>query len=271
MRAWLKGEEKTYKNEFADYMLKYKPKTAAPRKVRLYLSALERMPDLHRPADLQRAYHDLGDHHIKAFRNFVHFLYDFKEMDVICGYPKERWLDQARAKPVQAAPVRDYTAAEIQAAYAHCPEGLKPFFKFLVYSGGRATQCKYVLDHFDPENLHGSRYDESVSYYDAAGASSGTKNVFVLFMPTAFAEELAGYRLPVSHIDSVYRSLNCGRVTAKSIRKYTANLLADTGADLETVDFVQGRQPRSVVSRHYLDMTKRGTAAYAQIIGTLPV
>ncbi len=271
MQAWLDGGKQTYKNEFADYMIKYKKKTAAPKKAVWYINALSRLPPMSKPADAMKAYADMGDHHIRAYRNFINYLHDMKEMDEVLGYSIDRWLDPVTAKQSQPDVKKDYTDDEVTAAYAHCPDDLKTFFKFLIYSGGRATQCKEVIDTWRPENLHISKYDERVAYYDAAEASSGTKNVYNLFIPATFVEELRAYKLPYSHIDSIYEKLRHETFSAKSTRKYSANLFADEEIDANIIDFIQGRTPKSVVAKNYFNLVKRGTQAYVKILDKFPI
>ncbi len=273
MESWLKGGKKTYKNEFADYMIKYKDKTAAPKKARWYINALASLPPMRNPVDVKRAYPDMKDHHIRAYRNFINFLYDMKEMEMILGYSKERWLEQVKARQpgISKSVAKEFSDGEIIAAYEHCPDDLKTFFKFLIYSGGRATQCIDVIQTFDPNNLHISKYDKRVAYYEAFDKSSGTKDVFNLFIPASFIDELKAYKMPDLHIDTIYRKIKHGKFSSSSSRKYAANLLADNEVHYDIIDFLQGRTPQSVVAKNYISLLKQSTKAYAKILDKFPI
>lgn len=59
------------------------------------------------------------------------------------------------------------------------------------------------------------------------------------------------------------------RVSASTVRKWFSTFLAQRKVSMEVIDFIQGRAPRSVLERHYLNLTVLADEAYAKVVDDL--
>ncbi|MCY0882432.1 MAG: integrase [Acidianus infernus] len=68
-----------------------------------------------------------------------------------------------------------------------------------------------------------------------------------------------------SQIDKAVKKL--GLVPPKYIRKFVATKMAELGISSEIIDFIQGRTPSSILSKHYLNLfalSKENYKKYAE-------
>jgi len=114
----------------------------------------------------------------------------------------------------------------------------------------------HLLRHYDRSNL--KKYD-SVCIYPLS-LFRRTKRTFYAFMPSWVAEKVK--RIEIT--EYLYRN-NQKRhnlVGARHIRKFVAAKMFELGVPAEVVDFIQGRVPRTILARHYLNILPKAVQHY---------
>ena len=144
---------------------------------------------------------------------------------------------------------------------------MKPVYSLLVYSGSRLTHIHRMLENFDERNIV---IEGEVAHCPTSYLSSGTKKTFHLFFPALYIPELRKLCRLKSYC-SVMKEIRCGRVTAKTIRKWHLNLMIKEGITESVADFIQGRASTTVGSAHYLNKVQQATNQYRRLIGKLPI
>jgi len=117
-------------------------------------------------------------------------------------------------------------------------------FKLLIESGARLAEIVKMLREFDPGNLkeHSGFYTYTLSYF------RGSKRSFYIFTITK------PRKLVISgNWVSNWASKN-GKVRPKYVRKWVATRMAYLEIPMEIVDFIQGRVPRTILEKHYLNL-----------------
>jgi intergrase/recombinase len=207
----------------------------------------------------------LKDKEERGLRNLFNFFED-EEQDEICGYGLDKWRRFVKIK--KSGVVEIYVNdQEIKEAYISCPTEMKSIYKLLVYSGNRLTHIHQMLKSFDERNII---KDGDVAHYPTSFLSSGTKSTFHLYFPTSFIPELKRICNLKSYC-SVLKDIQCGRVTAKTIRKWHLNTMIREGITESVADFIQGRASTTVGSAHYLNKVQQATNQYNKIAGKFPI
>ena len=117
-------------------------------------------------------------------------------------------------------------------------------YRLLVESGARLTEVVEVLNDYDP-----SRDVRRGNFYTyVLGRESGTKKSFYVFHTTP----LRKVSMSEDHASKLAREL--GLVRPKHVRKWVATKMASLGIPTEIIDFIQGRTPRTILSKHYLNL-----------------
>ena len=160
------------------------------------------------------------------------------------------------------------TAEELREAYSELTErygeDAEVLLKLLVFTGLRLKHIVEMLNTYDPQKL--VLVNEEVVRYPMMEYGKGTKKAFWAYMPRDFAERLE--RKPITYYQAQPRTTH-GRVSASTIRKWFSNFMAQRKIPMEVIDFIQGRAPRSVLERHYLNLTVLADEAYSCIVDEL--
>ncbi len=204
-----------------------------------------------------------GDKQTRGVRNFLNYLEGI-DIDAPLGHSLRKWRDQIQIRAsgfVEVYPSDE----EIMEAFNACPPEHRTVLKALIYSGNRFSQLYGTLVNLQPEDV---TYAGSVAHIPAAGQSAGTKRSYRLFFPAAFIPELLNVKLLSP--DYTLKSIQHGRVSAKTIRKWHLNFMVEHDVSESLADFMQGRAPVTVGSAHYLNKVKQSVAAYEKVLPFLP-
>ncbi len=234
-----------------------------------YLSALDRFFDkytIKSIKDLRRAIEaeNYNEKIVKGLRNFINFLVDELIIDEGTAALLKRPLKFKRSTPRQVF----ITETELRKAYSILTEKFgeeaEILLKLLVFTGLRLRHLIKMLNNYDPQNL--VVVNEKVARYPMIAYSKGTKKAFWAYMPADFAKELK--RMDITYYMAQTR-INYKRVSSSTIRKWFSNFMAQNKVPMEVIDFIQGRSPRSVLERHYLNMTVLADEAYSGVVDEL--
>lgn len=205
-----------------------------------------------------------GDKQTRGIKNFFNYLEDI-EVENPLGYSLEKWRKNVKIR--KSGVVEIYPSnEEIIEAYNACPQEYKTFFKALVYTGNRFSQLYAALQSFDLQEI---TINGGVAHIPSAALSHGTKRSYRLFFPAAFIPELS--KVSLQSEDYIKRGIMHGRVSAKTIRKWSLNFLVENEVSESIADFMQGRAPVTVGSAHYLNKIKQSVTAYQKVVVLFPI
>ncbi|ACZ35760.1 integrase [Sulfolobus spindle-shaped virus 7] len=170
---------------------------------------------------------------IKAWRNFYRL--------VLNRDPPES-LKIKRTKPDLRVP----TLEEVRKTLSTVKEypNLYLFYRLLLESGSRESEALKVLSEYNSQN---EMQEVGFSIY-ILNWTRGQKKSFYLFHVT----ELKQIKISKAYVDKYVKKLNL--TPPKYIRKFTATKMLELGIPSEVVDFIQGRTPSEVLTKHYLDL-----------------
>ncbi|WP_390532790.1 integrase [Sulfurisphaera ohwakuensis] len=117
-------------------------------------------------------------------------------------------------------------------------------YRLLLESGARLREALKVLATYDPKN---EMREDSYSIY-VLNWSRGQKKSFYLFHIT----ELKTEKVTEGQVTSAVRRLDL--IPPKYVRKFVATKLLELGVPSEVVDFLEGRTPSQILTKHYLDL-----------------
>ena len=129
------------------------------------------------------------------------------------------------------------------------------YFILLLSSGLRVADIVFFLKN-EKEIIH----NDEILVYKVAKITK-TKRAFYVFLTKRFEVDLdilsnLGYEYYIQ------MSKRHRLVKAKYIRKYVATKLFSLGLSSEIVDFIQGRTPTSILTRHYLNLLSLAIREY---------
>ena len=158
---------------------------------------------------------------------------------------EELWksIRTKQSRPDLNIPTDEEVLNTLKAAYEASSE-LYTVYVLLVESGARLAEIVKMLKEFDPGKLkkHNGFYTYTLSYF------RGSKRSFYIFTVTK------PMKLVVSeNWVSNWASKN-KTVSPKYVRKFVATKMASLEIPLEIVNFIQGRVPRSILEKHYLNL-----------------
>jgi len=175
-----------------------------------------------------------NDHSVKAYRLLYRFL----------GREPPEHLKVPRTGVDLRVPSDEEVARSIGRAAGYSQDfGL--IYRLLVESGARLTEVLEVLRGYNPEN----DVRHSGFYTYVLGRERGTKKAFYVFHTTPITSKIS---ISEDHVSKLCRVL--GLVRPKYVRKWVATKMASLGIPAEVIDFIQGRTPRSVLTKHYLNL-----------------
>jgi len=234
-----------------------------------YMNALERFFGRHQIKDIKhlrdaiRA-ENFNEKIVKGLRNFINFLVEEEVIDEGVSTLLKRPLKLKRSTPRQVF----ITTEELREAYreltTHYGKDSEVLLKLLVYTGLRLKHIVKMLNTYDPQKL--VIVNEKVARYPMMEHGKGTKKAFWAYMPLDFAKELK--KSSLTYHQARPRT-KYGRVSSATIRKWFSNFMAQKRIPMEVIDFIQGRAPRSVLERHYLNLTVLADEAYSRVLPEL--
>ena len=105
--------------------------------------------------------------------------------------------------------------------------------------------------------------NDKIARYPLMIVDRGNKKAYWAYMPLWLAKKLTKMKV---NYKSAQDWPQHGRVSAATIRKWFTTFLARHGVSAEVIDFIQGRAPRSVLERHYLNLTVLADEAYSRVV-----
>ena len=131
-------------------------------------------------------------------------------------------------------------------------------FKLLLESGIRLTEAIKVLSEYSPEN---DVCENGICIY-TLNWSRGSKRVFYVF----HISKLERQNITYNYAKKIMHELD---IAPKYIRKFVATQMLSLGIPSEVVDFLEGRTPGNILTKHYLDLltlAKKEYKKYAEWI-----
>lgn len=130
-------------------------------------------------------------------------------------------------------------------------------YRVLIESGGRLKAVMTALNNYDMSK------DKEVNgfYVYELGKMTKSKKTFYIFHTTPLKHVGIGY-------NTVRKVMNnsSGIIPAKYVRKFVSTRMASLGIPSEVIDFIQGRTPKSILSRHYLNLYALALQQYPKYV-----
>ncbi len=256
-----------YKGEFAEWLSISRKVSEKTRED--YLKALNYFfvrytirtgPDIKKFLDKEGNKRNIAN----GLRVFLTFLAERDYLDYdIAMIIKKRFI---RARPVGVKRIY-ITDKELREAYEEIKKrGFKKqlLFELLVFTGLRLSHVVELMNTYEPDKLY--IVNDKIARYPLMITDRGNKKAYWAYMPLWLARKLT--RMKVNY-KSAQDWPQHGKVSAATIRKWFTTFLARHGVSAEVIDFIQGRAPRSVLERHYLNLTVLADEAYSSIVEDL--
>jgi len=116
-------------------------------------------------------------------------------------------------------------------------------FKLLLESGIRFTEAIKVLNEYNPQN---DICENNICIY-TLNWQRGSKRVFYVFHVSPLQRQSITY----NYAKKIMHELD---IAPKYIRKFTATKMLELNIPGEIVDFIEGRTPGNILTKHYLDL-----------------
>ena len=158
---------------------------------------------------------------------------------------KEEWesIKVKASNPDLRVPTEDEVKETLSKACSSSNE-LCIIYRLLIESGARLKEVVKVLNEFNESKL--KEFPEFYVY--ELGYYRGSKRSFYLFTVTK------PFRLKVSDKWVSNWAAKNKVVNPKYVRKFVSTKLAGLGVPAEIIDFIQGRTPRKVLTKNYLNL-----------------
>jgi len=127
-------------------------------------------------------------------------------------------------------------------------------YRVLIESGARLVEVLEALSSYNPSK--DVRHSDFHTY--VLGRESGSKKSFYIFHITP----LRKVSMSEDYVSKLAREL--GLVRPKYVRKWVATKMAMLGIPTEVIDFIQGRTPRSILTKHYLNLYSLAIQHYSK-------
>ncbi|MCD6562479.1 MAG: hypothetical protein J7K23_01025 [Thermoproteales archaeon] len=200
----------------------------------------ERLRYIMRPLNLSLS------HSVKAHRLFLHYLNERYGVNV------DRFLSWMKI-PRSGVDLNVPTEKDISRALSNVRKypRLFEYMLLLLSSGLRLIEIVYFLRNYSVSNLV---YNDDIKVYRLQFIR-GSKKAFYLFVPSFIMDKIDIMRLGnLSESYYITMSRKANGIGAKYIRKFVATKMYSLGISSETIDFIQGRTPRSILAQHYLNL-----------------
>ncbi|MCE4606643.1 MAG: hypothetical protein F7B59_04830, partial [Desulfurococcales archaeon] len=143
---------------------------------------------------------------------------------------------------------------EVFEGIRHSEQPFSTVFWVLAQSGLRLTEAAYLLSNID--NI---RIVELGGFLRAElQLERGTKKAFWAYL-LEMPPKIVVHPKAVSDYASENKLL-----APKYYRKWVAQKLSVMGCDLDTIDFIQGRTPSRILTKHYVELTSRADKCYSE-------
>ncbi len=141
---------------------------------------------------------------------------------------------------------------EVSESIERAEEPYRVVFWVLAQSGLRLTEAVYLLSNIDKIRI--VRLDGFLRA--ELGLERGTKKAFWAYL-------IEQPPKIVLHPKAVSEYAQENKLLApKYYRKWVAQKLSTLGCDLDTIDFIQGRTPSRILTKHYVELTARADKCY---------
>ncbi|MFP3187525.1 MAG: integrase [Sulfolobaceae archaeon] len=133
-------------------------------------------------------------------------------------------------------------------------------FRLLLESGIRFTEAIKVLNEYNPQN---DICENNICIY-TLNWQRGSKRVFYVFHVSPLQRQNITY----NYAKKIMRELD---IAPKYIRKFVATKMLELNIPGEIVDFIEGRTPGNILTKHYLDLyalAKKEYKKYAEWLYT---
>ncbi len=170
------------------------------------------------------------------------------------GKPEER---KKLKIPKSGSDLRYVTEEEIVNAIKKADERTRYILLLLVESGARLSELIKVLNEYDPKN-DVKQGNESTSYIlYTINWQRGKKRSFYLFHVSPLEKMSISYRAEEKRLKRY--------IEPKMIRKFVATTMFQRGIPTEIIDFIQGRSPSTVATKHYIYLLSSAKKAYQEV------
>ncbi|WP_290597701.1 MULTISPECIES: integrase [unclassified Archaeoglobus] len=209
----------------------------------------------------------------KALRNLVNYLLEKEVVDERTASRIKKRLPIKKGNGDKVIPTDD----DIKEAFKHYSNLDEPYYLvalILLYSGARLRHVLRMLEEWDPKYLEANG---SFAKYEIGHFTKGNKEGFYIYMPVWLAGKLRRMSLSEETVKSkkiTYKASSGRPVTAKYIRKWFNNLLADICPDKDVRNFIMGRPgeiEKSVESEYYLELKRRADKVYKLVLENFPI
>ncbi len=199
-------------------------------------------------------------HFMMALRNLIKFYEVFRLMD----YVSIAIYRDVIKIPKTGIDMHVSSLDEILENYKNISEEkYRVLYKLLFFSGIRIVEGIEVLSKFNKKNLE---IKGNIAKYHL-NHLRGTKNVFIVYMPAKFVEELSKFEMTFNSVDKYFRRR---KIRLKYLRKWHYNyLVIEKRVPADIADFIQGRFPATVSARHHLAKMYGADEWYSKIADEL--
>ena len=138
-------------------------------------------------------------------------------------------------------------------------EDIHMVYLVLLASGVRLSEAVIFLNTLDKQKF--IKMSEIAVKYPFT-LLRGRKKVFYIYLPQLIAENLKRTELTRCAVSSYAKRHQL--IRPKYIRKFVAQKMFQLGIDPLVIDFIQGRTSRSVLARHYLNLSYLADEQYSR-------
>jgi len=146
-------------------------------------------------------------------------------------------------------------------------ERYKITFKLLMFSGLRIRHAVTLLNNYNPKRVMVSELHPNVARYPLF-IDQKSKKAYLAYMPVEFVKELKAVNVTASGVEDYFSRRD---LPAKYIRKWHYNFLMINNVPESVIDFIQGRRPITIGSKHYLAKVKQADEWYSRIVDKFPL
>ncbi|MHA1865275.1 MAG: integrase [Candidatus Heimdallarchaeaceae archaeon] len=274
----------TYRNEFLEFL-----KVGAPPKIKAvsegtlkdYKNALDKFFNkfkIKNWQDLRNALikRNMPKPLVNGLGKFLTFLSYHEYMSV---EEEKRWrkgIIRKESKPKTAEKFEKAKIENIKAGYKRLMNkyGTKDselLVKFMFYTGQRMEHSLKALKLLQKDKSL-LEFGDNIAYMPMEQVAEKHKQSFLAIMPKWFGEYL------LKEIDkaeskpyTTYESrLKKAKLNATAIRTWFSTFLAENKVPLEIINFLTGKVPKSVLAKHYLNLSKLAKEEYKRIVEKFP-
>ncbi len=143
--------------------------------------------------------------------------------------------------------------------------------KFMFYTGQRMEHSLKALTLLQKDKSL-LKFEDNIAYMPMEQVAEKHKQAFLSIMPREFGEYLlknidkAEFK-PYTTYESRFKK---AKLQATAIRTWFSTFLAENNVPFEIINFLTGKVPKSVLAKHYLNLSKLAKEEYKKIANKLP-